>query len=470
MQKKLIHVAIMMLLVAGIWSCKKDKSIVDDELVQPTSSILDKTELEQIKYAEANLKKIATSFAVLAKNTAFVNFVHTEAAKKFDEEYEVLIERMQKNPTWASLLNTKEINEGLAAFKNLKGENFYPQIYIPKMQHDEENNSANFVANSNSVADADIKICVYAGSQPLPNTTESFPGYEINNSDSLVAWGPINEDYSNEHEVWVFSLNEVVNNNGLLSAPTDEPCGPSNPNYPECTYGGGGGSGGGGTGSSPTSDPDYDEEENFRSSNPYVGDATHYLKNCKIDEMTVREHKENWIAGGSEVAIRAVLNTHNNRENGLAFPAADKQYKSDQASWQLGKLICKVSRKKVNNQTKFTANYTLQAQWPSRYERLDPVWFDFVIFERDVWPSPTQYDHQWMPKRYDSYWSPPTYSSIYKLKYRSAHEHHGNTHSYADPYARGSFCSVNTITSNQNQFYQSGLVNNYAIGFNTIDF
>ncbi len=185
--------------------------------------------------------------------------------------------------------------------------------------------------------------------------------------------------------------------------------------------------------------------------------------------MIVRQYKENWLSGESEVAIRAVLNCHNNRENGGPAPAAvDKQYKSDQASHRLGKLICKVKRKKIRNQTQFAVNYSLQAGWPSRYRVSDPIYFDYVIFERDLWPSPTQTLYP-IDGRTDLFWlSGPSPTPNYILPYRSANEWGNNSNSYGSPYAKSYLSSTNLVVPTQFQFYQSGLINNAAIGFNTV--
>ena len=109
--------------------------------------------------------------------------------------------------------------------------------------------------------------------------------------------------------------------------------------------------------------------------------------NCKIENMSIRVHNESWISGGSEVCIRAVLNCHNNRTYGGAYPTANFQYQSLQESNYLGRLINKFTRRQVNNGTIRTLNYPLQTAWPTNLPTSDPIFFDYVIFERDIWPT-----------------------------------------------------------------------------------
>jgi hypothetical protein len=462
MQK--LNLSIFLAIILLIVGCKKTNTDVQSDIIDNTP-ITSQNAAKQVVYAETNLKKIGAEIALLSRDDDFVNFVRTQARKKFDQEYEVLVDDLKKNPTWSTKMNTKNLNEGLAAFRNIGGSNggnYYPQIYIPTFQYNEDEG----INNTSSLQADSIIYIFYGGNAEIDsatNTGDSYRGYYMDVNGELQYWGIVNEEYANTHEVWVFSLNEVVNTAGLLELP----CYDENGMVIVCT--GGGGTGGGGpVGGS--SDPDNDPVESLRPTNQYVGDPTHYLVNCKIQDMIVRQHKENWLSGGSEIAIRAVLNCHNNRENGGPAPAANTQYKSDQASHRLGKLICQVTRKKVRNQTQFTANYSLQAGWPSRYRASDPIYFDYVIFERDLWPSPSQEYYKVMSGRNDLFWlsDPTIFTPTYNLLYRSANEWGSNSNSYGSPYAKSFLSSTNLVVTNQYQFYQSGLINNAAIGFNTV--
>ena len=359
-------------------SCKKDTLNIEEQI--PTSSILKKSNAEQVKYAQENLTKVVSGLAKLAQNEEFVNLVHTEAAKKFDGEYEVLIETLKKDPHWGTLLNTPEINEGLNAFKNLEGQNYFPQIYIPKMQHDEETNANR---GNNLVGDiTDIKFVPFGGELPTDNVTYpggNYPTVKIGANNTLESAGVVNELTANANEVWVVSLNETVNS--LMQLPSD-PCGVNPTDGEPCPGSGGGSGGGGGTGGG--TGVDVDPAEFSRNNHPDMG--THNPLNCRINKMKITLHNERWVSGGSEVSIRARLNTINGRlyggTSGVASP-----YSSDQYSNYLGKLIRKFSRSEINNQDLITFNYTLQTLWPSNVPSTDPVYFDYVIFEKDNWPT-----------------------------------------------------------------------------------
>ncbi len=217
-----IFLAIMLLIVG----CKKTNKDVQNDFVDSTP-ITSQSAAKQVAYAEANLKKIGAEIALLSKDDDFVNFVRTQARKKFDQEYEVLIEDLKKNPTWGAKMNTKNLNEGLAAFKNIggtNGGNYYPQIYIPTFQYEEDES----VNNSTSLLADSILYMFYGGNAEIDsatNTSDSYPAYFLNSTGNFEYSRMVNEEYANTHEVWVFSLNEVVNSAGRPTLPCYDPDG-----------------------------------------------------------------------------------------------------------------------------------------------------------------------------------------------------------------------------------------------------
>jgi cell division protein FtsB len=451
-----------LLLALLLMGCSKIRINDDVEFIDK-SNVLLQTRKQQINYAETNLKAIGSEIAQLSSDDNFVNFVRTQARKKFDGEYEVLVQDLLKNSTWSSKLNSPALLAGLNAFKNIGGSdgaNYYPQIYIPTFQYFEDENISN---TANLLAADSIIYIFYAGNEEVDtatNTSDSYPGYYRDANGNLQYWGLVNEEYANTHEVWVFSLNESVNREGKHALPSDPPCLP-NPDNP---CGGGGPSGGSGGGAG---DPDTDPIENARPIHPTVGNPQNDIVNCRLQSMIVKDNKEHWISGASEVAIRAALNCHNNLELGNPSPAVTKQYRSDQASAYIGKLICKVKRKQVRNGTVINANYTLQTGWPSKFRSSDPVYFDYVIFERDLWPAEKQ--GNMMPGRKDIFWPPfsNTFSPNWELDYRS---HNKVGTDWGAPYRKGSLVSMLIIASNQYEFYQGGYVDNSKISFTTVGF
>ena len=466
---KMKKLLIFIVCLSAIVSCKKTDKMIESNLPVPITS---QSAKNQIEYAKIHLKQITELIAVLAKDKDFVSFVQTEAKKKFDGEYEVLIQDLQKNSTWREKMNLPKINNALNAFKNIDGANYYPQIYIPKFQHEEDmKEEKNYTASTSNVNQEQIVYIYYSGDSEVDsatNTNDSYAGYVLDSSNNLVYWGMVNEEYANNNEVWIISMNESVGNGGDFCPPqlingVNEYC-------PESL--GGCCTGGGGDIPPPPNgcngDPNCDPTDLAPRRFPHPDMGLHYPVNFKIEFMTVREHKEHWLAGKSEIAIRAALNCHNNLALGQASPAPTEQYTSDQKSNYLGKVIEKFKRKEIRNQTNKFVNYELQKNWPTQFYRSDPVYFDYVIFERDIWPATLN-----KPLRYgrvETYWPPyGSISSPWEQWYRSQQK----TGTFnGEPYYIGSFVNNILIATSQNEFYATGFVNPYSgiITFNTIGF
>lgn len=370
----------MLFIAALLSSCKKDKSL-DVQMPETSNSILTKTPAEQIKYAEVNLKKIADAIGPLTKNPAFVNYIHQQVARKVDGQFEVLIEHLVKSPEFGAILNTKEINDALAAFKNLQDENFYPQIYIPKMQNDEDNQVTNLTSSNSTTDITNVKIVVYGGEMPGVAEDAPHPSYKVETNGTLTAFQNINEAYVNENEVWVFSLNEVITTQSLMQLPSPQPCSIA-PDDPECYISSGGGGGGGSS-----SDPNAEPAELARSPHPDMG--LYNPIDVKIDKMIIKKTHEYFLSGASEVAIRAALNTINGRHEGN--PTDDFWvYKTLQdGNGKHGKMIKEFTRSQVRDETSLILNYDLVLNWPSNPSNINrgPVYYDLVIFERDHFPT-----------------------------------------------------------------------------------
>lgn len=146
------------------------------------------------------------------------------------------------------------------------------------------------------------------------------------------------------------------------------------------------------------------------------------------------------------------------------------QYRSDQNSNYLGNLIEKFKRREVRNRITKYVSYSLQKNWPVQYYVSDPIWFDYLIFERDIWPATKNeqpYDN--MPGRKD-FLNPPfsnEFSPTWHLTYRSRHK---NNTDWRYPYVIGGLSSNINVVFGQNQYYATGYVNNSDISFNTIGY
>jgi hypothetical protein len=303
---------------------------------------------------------------------------------KFDEEYEVLINDLFKYSEINSLVPSsvnKSLHDDL--YKR-SGQHLYPQIYIPRLQYVEDNGGS--VSVSDNIEEEDTVFVFYSGDAEVDSAqgNEVYPGYKIVDGE-YEFYTMVDEAYANENEVWVFSLNEIVDPLGRIPVPCEvNPCATGCPEAgsPSC---GGGGGGGGGTGGEPTGDPDDDPTDApaERVDFPELG---HTKTNFKMTSMKVFQFKETWVAGASEVTIRAKLLCHNGRAMGVAG-AEKKEYTSDQYSNYLGKLIKKVKRKLIKDTVLIPLNFPLQTNWQNQVITQDPIHFFYVIFERDKWPA-----------------------------------------------------------------------------------
>ncbi|MCB0741884.1 MAG: hypothetical protein R2796_06745 [Chitinophagaceae bacterium] len=330
------------------------------------------------------------------------------------------------------------------------GKRLFPQIYIPHFQYIEDypesQTKINKSMDSNSFSDEPIYV-FYSGDPEVDSATnnEIWPGYKLING-QYQFYTMVDENFANENEVWVFSLNETVNFNGLYT-PYD-PC--EIPNSPDC----GGGGGGGGGGNSPDDDPT--DAPAARIDFPNLG---HQKTNFKIEYMRVRDYKESWLAGASEVAIKAKLTCHNGRELGIVN-GVQKEYSSDQYSNKLGKLIKKVKRKDIRYVNLLTINYPLQTEWQNQNPNEDPIYFIYTIFERDIFPATEHRDQRYSPVSLISNEPPP---GPFSLFWRSQ-----DKNGQGAPYAQYFFTSTTYVAPTANEYAGSGLVENNSIAFNTI--
>lgn len=421
------------------FGCKKVETIVSETNASETpQTITMKSYEDQVKYAESNLKLLGSEIGKLTKESGFVNFIHEAVSKKFDEEYEVLIKDLQKDTKWGDKIKTSAVNNTLKKFINIDGLNYYPQIYIPKFQANEDNS---ITTTSSTAMQEPIVYVFYGGDAEVDSASDSevMPGYTTDSSGNLVYWGTVDSAYANSHEVWIYSINESVNNSGNLPCIITKANGI---NYmdPNCDPGGGGDGGGGGGGTS-CNGVDCDEFETAGNT-PVFPELGHAKTNFKIQNMTIKDPKESWLAGAAEVSIRAKLHCHNNRKEGAVYPAEETHYKSKQYSNLLGNIIRKFKRNEIRNQTQVTVNYSVESDWQYSNFYYDPIYCDFVIFERDTWPAKKNVRNG--PSRNDLFQSPSVMTSTWQQNYRSAERRYDTWHL---PYRTGTFCAVPNHTN-----------------------
>jgi hypothetical protein len=295
---------------------------------------------EKRSYLKKHLRSIANEIAIAAKSSEVRRYIENQAKLQFDGDYNVLIKDILFVPSISKKANINKINSALAMFQQIEGNNYYPQIYIPRLSAPKQ--SAQYEILSTDIdSNEDPLFVIYDGDE----TALTFEAYELDENDSLISTGNfIDENYAISNEVYVFSLSESVNDDGIFLDSAIDP---------------------------------------FRLPPPPTNDNS---MNVQINKMTVLDPKESWAAGKSDVHIKAYRYTWNGYWNGGSSPPV-REYISDKTEYGSGShLIKKFSKSDVKDKKEFTLNYSIQERWQFKYN--DPVIYYFVILERDAWPSP----------------------------------------------------------------------------------
>jgi hypothetical protein len=424
----------LFLILAILFSCKKNTNTLKGEIVEKKQN--------DYQFLKSQFLSMAKILAPEINSPSKRKEIVKKAREMFDEESEVLIKNLP-NLDSKQIVNLEILENDI---RNRSGSKIYTQIYIPKYK--------DYINNNRQLIEPEIEepiLVFYTGNAEVDSSqNQILPGYKFINGE-LTFFNMIDENYADNNEVWVISVNEVVDLNGNYKLPNpceldfENPCG------------GGGGSEGGGGGS-------YDDDPtDAPSAIPIFPELNHPKENFKIPNMVIKNPKESWVSGASEISIKAKLTCHNGRERGYRFPASQLEYRSKQYSNRLGCLIKKVKRKDVKNRTNLFVNFTMQDNWQTAVGDQDPIFFDYLIFERDPWPA-----KMWTPtvfgarSDYRFLSDPSTY--FYSMQYRSS-DNYDET-----PYKMGTFCGLQSLSSNPNSYAGSGLVNNTEITFNTIKY
>lgn len=338
--KKIVLFATLVTLVF-LGGCKKEQAIVnEDKNLNALKSF--STQQEAINYTADNLKIIGESLLSLTDISTFRSQCYTWMDTHFDGDNDVLFETIHDNYTnnnndYATLVNQRlsskysssALSTAYQAFNNIDGENYYPQLFIP---YYEELKSDNVIGTMSPV----LVI------SPIDDPTKtSYTGYQMINGSLEELPTQIDEDYAKRHEVWVLSLSERVDNNGDLK-------------------------------------------------NSIIKN-TAATKNCKIQYMTVKENKESWVNGKSEVSINSFLEFWDGKDP-ISHQVCDV-YSLRSCDYYTGILIRQFSRSEISNQTQITLNYQIEDDWPYSNFLTDPVIYITTIFESDNWPTGLQADN-----------------------------------------------------------------------------
>lgn len=155
--------------------------------------------------ATSELYNIMLSISKLTDNPKFKRQVYDEVAKKFDGDFNVLIEDLLKNPASLSKERSSLTNAVWAA-KSSYEQQLYPQIYIPNFEELQKDKIA-FSSRDR------IVFVIWDGKETKDNT---YPGYALNEEGYLERLDyRISEEFAKENEVWCISYNERVNSKNM---------------------------------------------------------------------------------------------------------------------------------------------------------------------------------------------------------------------------------------------------------------
>lgn len=231
--------AVLVLLVAS-------RVLLQDEvIIQKGPELKTFVSLESAyEYGFEHMMPLARELLVKAQSDEFENRVYAMAGQRFDGETNVLVQDILGKDAgkrqWQAILDR---------FKNVNGNNYYPQVFIPDY-YDYQTKVGKPI------------VVFYLSDQAGPNGYV-YTGYHLQDGD-LKPFGPIDEERLQSLRVWVMSINENVDNEGRVIDP--------GMNMVKTR-----GSGRGG----------------------------------RIDKMAVFDPKESWAGGASEIRVRAYLESWN---------------------------------------------------------------------------------------------------------------------------------------------------------------
>jgi hypothetical protein len=313
-------------------SCQKeDHPFVNNE----NDKIENKSLEEQIEYTKYHLLKIGSVISKLYQNAEFRTKLRSDLlAKNNNTESTILIIELisgENSKKYSFISNDDKVTliNGINAFKDIDGRDWEPEIYLP-----------NFEDQNKTLYPTKPVVIPFV----VEEDDDTYEGYQENNQGQLERLpDEISEEMSNNHgNVIILKLSEDVEN-------------------------------------------DENDEEIVD-----IQPSGYYSKSVYLQWIKVKEHKESWVAGASEINIKAVF------ENHYGTTLSDDEYLSTTRS-SYGKTsdcrICDVTRKNVKKKTKIDTNYLLQYQWywtnyyglfvTSNY----PERYYYTIYEYDGWPS-----------------------------------------------------------------------------------
>lgn len=322
----------VLLILLFLFSCQEEDVTQNNVNSNPDEVSVLETPQDKLARVNQSMKILAQFSLGLSKSESARSNIYKLVQNQFDGDYNVLFKdilddnSIEPSARLESLNNhskvTKEdINEALSSFLGIEDSmNYYPQIYIPFYEE---------MSASGKLGSEDPVIIVH-----LSDTTgNSFTGFQSSDDNDLITTDfLVDESFAQNHEVWVLSINERVDNNGNV-------------------------------------------KELYKKS--VQNGRTQVVVRGLIDRMKITCMKESWTSGSLEVELVAVSTWY-----GAVNPQTGELNDYN----EVGRVpLAYWPRKSVNRGSWRTVGFPIAPDLET------DIWGDYycyVIYEYDVWPSP----------------------------------------------------------------------------------
>lgn len=271
------------------------------------------------------------------------NTIYSELEKNIDGDDNALVEIFYKNIP--ALFNNVDFKNSLASFDDLEGSKYFPQIFIYNYKNLK---SAGQIGASNP-----ILTVFYTGDE----TQTSAKAYKLNASGNWEFVKMVDEQTLNNEEIWVVSLNETfVNAIDLSVLPKDAvppvlkgPSGPPPPPDDRCE------------------------------------DGTNYWP--YFEYMTIRKHNESFFAGKSDIWTKTYTAWNTPNSVNPCNSTLPRIMWTNNSSGEI--FIRKFMRYMIPNTSLYVVCGYAGSWDPGPFNA--GGWqgdaFNYVIFEKDSWPT-----------------------------------------------------------------------------------
>jgi hypothetical protein len=306
--------------------------------------VLDINQKVNVDYAKKYLSALGNSILILQNDTEFRSNLYSSIEVAFDGEKNVLFRSFistgsdkrilsKFSQALSQVVGEASIPEVINAFNNIEGRTLYPQIFIPFYD------DLKVIGKIGTVSPT---LVIYTVDSP----NSEYTGFKLGSDGKLKELDyKINESFAKQNETWVISINERVDNTGTVTKDLDNASGRiQGVSYP----------------------------------------------NARFNKIKITSHKEEWVAGASEVHIKRYMSFYR-FDQYSSNPVAGNYSSEDAVDDGDGWRIKKVDRSDVGDW--LTVNWVYVSNWPNKYYNFDngssfhTDYLYYVVFEYDAWPT-----------------------------------------------------------------------------------